>query len=142
MIRIITNYQFFFRHELLKDLKYYWRVECSFPSTTIYHIRLTTSNRPDISYFCDLDYDPFLLMQDENKVYGLLTKSSTISGFAYSVSQALQCLCMNTKLRYRHCGMQPKVRRQFSYHFPGAESPQEFMKQYPQYVSPGNAMAF
>jgi len=46
------NSGFFFRHELLKDIKYYWRVE------------------PDVSYFCDLDYDPFLVMQDNNKVYG------------------------------------------------------------------------
>jgi len=46
------NSGFFYRHELLKPFKYYWRVE------------------PDIKYFCDLDYDPFLVMQDENKVYG------------------------------------------------------------------------
>ncbi|KIJ54006.1 glycosyltransferase family 15 protein, partial [Sphaerobolus stellatus SS14] len=43
---------FFFRHELLKDYDYYWRVE------------------PDAEFFCDLDYDPFLYMQDNKKVYG------------------------------------------------------------------------
>ncbi|KAL1748727.1 glycosyltransferase family 15 protein [Schizophyllum fasciatum] len=41
---------FFYRHELLKDYKYYWS--------------------PDVKFFCDLDYDPFLLMQDQQKVYG------------------------------------------------------------------------
>ncbi|KAF8312021.1 glycosyltransferase family 15 protein [Clavulina sp. PMI_390] len=46
------NSGFFFRHELLKDYDYYWRVE------------------PNIKLFCDIDYDPFLLMQDEKKVYG------------------------------------------------------------------------
>ncbi|KAF8228856.1 glycosyltransferase family 15 protein [Tricholoma matsutake] len=46
------NSGFFYRHELLKPYKYYWRIE------------------PDIKYFCDLDYDPFLFMQDNNKVYG------------------------------------------------------------------------
>lgn len=25
---------------------------------------------PDVTYFCDLDYDPFLVMQDQGKVYG------------------------------------------------------------------------
>ncbi|KAJ7449826.1 glycosyltransferase family 15 protein [Mycena latifolia] len=54
------NSGFFYRHELLKPYKYYWRVE------------------PDIKYFCDLDYDPFLLMQDEKKVYGF-----TVSLFEY-----------------------------------------------------------
>lgn len=26
--------------------------------------------RPDVKFFCDLDYDPFLIMQDQKKVYG------------------------------------------------------------------------
>jgi alpha 1,2-mannosyltransferase len=26
--------------------------------------------RPDVKFFCDLEYDPFLIMQDQNKVYG------------------------------------------------------------------------
>lgn len=26
--------------------------------------------RPDVKFFCDIDYDPFLFMQDQNKVYG------------------------------------------------------------------------
>jgi len=46
------NSGFFFRHELLAKYKYYWRVE------------------PDVTFFCDLDFDPFLFMQDNNKVYG------------------------------------------------------------------------
>ena len=28
------------------------------------------SYRPDVTFFCDLDYDPFLVMQDQDKVYG------------------------------------------------------------------------
>lgn len=46
------NSGFFFRQELLQKYKYYWRIE------------------PDVTFFCDLDYDPFLIMQDQNKVYG------------------------------------------------------------------------
>ncbi|KAJ7604054.1 glycosyltransferase family 15 protein [Mycena polygramma] len=46
------NSGFFFRHELLAKYRYYWRVE------------------PDVRFFCDLDYDPFLFMQDEGKKYG------------------------------------------------------------------------
>jgi hypothetical protein len=26
--------------------------------------------RPDVTFFCDLDFDPFLFMQDNDKVYG------------------------------------------------------------------------
>ncbi|EIW85168.1 glycosyltransferase family 15 protein [Coniophora puteana RWD-64-598 SS2] len=46
------NSGFFYHHELLQSYKWYWRVE------------------PDIRYFCDLDYDPFLFMEDNNKLYG------------------------------------------------------------------------
>ncbi|KAK7031939.1 glycosyltransferase family 15 protein [Favolaschia claudopus] len=46
------NSGFFFRHPLLDKYRYYWRVE------------------PHIRFFCTLDYDPFLFMQDEDKKYG------------------------------------------------------------------------
>jgi hypothetical protein len=48
--------------------------------------------RPDVKFFCDLDYDPFLIMQDQNKVYGqpktsLSTKSFSerVTGFTVSL---------------------------------------------------------
>ena len=43
---------FFFRHELLKDYEYYWRVE------------------PDTKIHCDIDYDIFTFMQENDKWYG------------------------------------------------------------------------
>lgn len=43
---------FFWRHELLEDYDWYWRVE------------------PGIQIHCDLDYDLFKFMEDNNKVYG------------------------------------------------------------------------
>lgn len=46
------NSGFFYHHELLQNYKYYWRVE------------------PDVRFYCDIDYDPFLKMEDEGKVYG------------------------------------------------------------------------
>ncbi|KIP09616.1 glycosyltransferase family 15 protein [Phlebiopsis gigantea 11061_1 CR5-6] len=54
---------FFFRHPLLQKYKYYWRMD------------------PDVTFFCDLDYDPFLLMQDQKKVYGF-----TISLYEYEAT--------------------------------------------------------
>jgi len=84
------NSGFFFRHELLKDIKYYWRVE------------------PDVEYYCDIDYDPFLVMQDNNKLYGF-----TISLFEYEAT--IPTLWSGVK---------------------------EFMEQYPQYLTEGNALKF
>ncbi|KAI8887303.1 glycosyltransferase family 15 protein [Backusella circina FSU 941] len=43
---------FFFRHPLLDQYDYYWRVE------------------PDVDYYCDIDYDVFKFMRDSNKKYG------------------------------------------------------------------------
>lgn len=46
------NSGFFFRHPLLNDLDYYWRIE------------------PDVEYSCDISYDPFLYMARNNIKYG------------------------------------------------------------------------
>ncbi|CAM1509832.1 Fc.00g001670.m01.CDS01 [Cosmosporella sp. VM-42] len=43
---------FFYNHPLLLKYEWYWRVE------------------PEISYFCDITYDPFLKMIEANKTYG------------------------------------------------------------------------
>jgi alpha 1,2-mannosyltransferase len=43
---------FFFNHPLLLQYKWYWRVE------------------PDVHFTCDIDFDPFLFMEGENKTYG------------------------------------------------------------------------
>ncbi|KPI38482.1 O-glycoside alpha-1,2-mannosyltransferase-like protein [Cyphellophora attinorum] len=43
---------FFYKHPLLDKYKWYWRVE------------------PEISYFCDMTYDPFIEMERANKTYG------------------------------------------------------------------------
>ncbi|CAO1638067.1 unnamed protein product [Parajaminaea phylloscopi] len=52
--RHMCRYQsgFFWRHPLTMDLDYYWRVE------------------PGIKLYCDIDYDPFVFMQMNNKTYG------------------------------------------------------------------------
>ncbi|RVX71194.1 hypothetical protein B0A52_04768 [Exophiala mesophila] len=43
---------FFYKHPLLDKYEWYWRVE------------------PDIKYFCDITYDPFIEMAKANKTYG------------------------------------------------------------------------
>ena len=45
---------FFFRHELMLDYEWYWRVE------------------PSIELFCDIHYDPFKFMADNKKVYSFV----------------------------------------------------------------------
>ncbi|KAK4451839.1 family 15 putative glycosyltransferase [Podospora aff. communis PSN243] len=46
------NSGMFYKHPALKDMQYYWRVE------------------PKVHFFCDVDYDVFRYMQDNNKTYG------------------------------------------------------------------------
>lgn len=43
---------FFYKHELLDKYEWYWRLE------------------PEIKYFCDITYDPFIEMAKNNKTYG------------------------------------------------------------------------
>ncbi|CED85436.1 glycosyltransferase family 15 protein [Phaffia rhodozyma] len=46
------NSGFFYRHPLLANVDYYWRIE------------------PGVKFFCDLPYDPFLVMKQKKAVYG------------------------------------------------------------------------
>jgi len=46
------NSGFFYRHELLQQYKWYWRIE------------------PGVNFFCDVDEDPFRFMESNNKTYG------------------------------------------------------------------------
>ncbi|BCR89778.1 glycosyltransferase family 15 protein [Aspergillus chevalieri] len=46
------NSGMFYKHPILKDYRYYWRVE------------------PKVQYFCDVDYDVFRYMEDRNTTYG------------------------------------------------------------------------
>lgn len=43
---------FFFRHPLLDEFDYYWRIE------------------PYVDYYCDVDYDVFKFMRNNGKKYG------------------------------------------------------------------------
>jgi alpha 1,2-mannosyltransferase len=45
---------FFFRHPLLQNYEYYWRVE------------------PGVELFCDIPYDPFLFMKENDKKYSFV----------------------------------------------------------------------
>ncbi|KAJ2376494.1 hypothetical protein IW150_001952 [Coemansia sp. RSA 2607] len=42
----------FYHHPLVRDLDWYWRLE------------------PDVEYYCDIDYDPFVYMRDRGIKYG------------------------------------------------------------------------
>ncbi|KAJ1804969.1 alpha-1,2-mannosyltransferase ktr1, partial [Coemansia sp. RSA 2599] len=52
--RLMCRFQsgFVYKHPLLQNLDYYWRIE------------------PDVEYYCDIPYDPFKYMQDNNLMYG------------------------------------------------------------------------
>ncbi|KAF4623876.1 hypothetical protein D9613_002386 [Agrocybe pediades] len=54
------NSGFFFRHPLMQKYKWYWRIE------------------PDVHFHCDILFDPFLYMEDHNKIYAF-----TISMYEY-----------------------------------------------------------
>ncbi len=43
---------FFQLHPMLAEFDYYWRME------------------PDVHYYCDLDYDPFVFMEEQGIQYG------------------------------------------------------------------------
>ncbi|PVV03066.1 hypothetical protein BB560_002473 [Smittium megazygosporum] len=45
---------FFYKHPLMLKYEFYWRIE------------------PDVDYYCNIDYDPFLYMKQNNKLYSFV----------------------------------------------------------------------
>ena len=59
------NSGFFYRLEVLEKYDFYWRVEpCTPLSIALVDRGLVTE------YYCDLYYDPFKFMRENNKKYG------------------------------------------------------------------------
>ncbi|KAJ2673301.1 hypothetical protein IWW42_002311 [Coemansia sp. RSA 1085] len=55
------NSGFFYKHPLLQDVDWYWRVE------------------PGVDFYCDLDYDPFAFMEQQGKLYSFVITLKEIS---------------------------------------------------------------
>ncbi|KAH8990426.1 glycosyltransferase family 15 protein [Lactarius hatsudake] len=74
------NSGFFYRQPLLQNFKYYWRIEYA-PFLHLYLLvgLALTLRRPGARFHCDVNFDPFLFMQENNKVYGF-----TITLYEYS----------------------------------------------------------
>ncbi|KAL0564698.1 hypothetical protein V5O48_017342 [Marasmius crinis-equi] len=90
------NSGFFFKHDLLKKYKWYWRIE------------------PNVKFHCDIKMDPFLFMEQNDKVYS----QRPTSGFTIAV--------------YEIAGTIPSLWRNV----------REFMEQHPEYVAENNSMPF
>ncbi|KAI0086054.1 glycosyltransferase family 15 protein [Irpex rosettiformis] len=56
------NSGFFYRHPVLQQFRWYWRVDF----------------RPDVHFHCDVNYDPFVYMEENDKTY-----SFTITMYEY-----------------------------------------------------------
>ncbi len=78
---------------------------------TLGNLLLINYLRPNIKLFCDIDYDPFLLMQDQKKIYGLwafLNDSTYGSLGSISYQQASPYPSTNTSKPFLRYGTPPK----------------------------------
>ena len=112
---------FFYKHELLQKYDWYWRVE------------------PEIKYFCDITYDPFIAMARSNKTYGFTIavkelKETVPNIFRYAsaykrthnlTSQGLWEMFVEPKEGYNQDGT-PK---------PGTVPPEDLPKDDPKYAN-------
>ncbi|KAH9857319.1 glycosyltransferase family 15 protein [Lenzites betulinus] len=84
------NSGFFYRQPLVAPYKWYWRVE------------------PNVHFTCDVRYDPFVMMEDQNKVYGftitlhewpktVVTLWDAVKGF---IDQNPQYLAVNNSMDF------------------------------------------
>ncbi|OMJ14011.1 O-glycoside alpha-1,2-mannosyltransferase omh1 [Smittium culicis] len=58
---------FFYKHPLLQEFEFYWRIE------------------PGVDYFCDIGYDPFLYLKENNKLYSFVISIKELPTTIYSL---------------------------------------------------------
>ena len=106
--------------------------------------------RPNVHFHCDINYDPFVYMHENNKTYG-----SFLSCLAYrrpnsldrNATQGSPSRCTNTHVRSSRYGPLCAVRLPL-YHNAPIHALQltpphvDFITEHPEYVVPNNAMGF
>lgn len=55
---------------MLQQYKWYWRVECVRMFPVIDSPVDGATRRPDVHFHCVVDEDPFVIMEEQKKVYG------------------------------------------------------------------------
>ncbi|TFK22522.1 glycosyl transferase [Coprinopsis marcescibilis] len=104
------NSGFFFHHPLVQKYRWYWRVE------------------PDVHFHCNIDFDPFLYMEDNQKVYGF-----TISMYEYE--STIMTLWNHVQGTYTDYQYLPRLSlEQILY--------SEFANLHPEYMAPNNSLEF
>ncbi|KAF9443357.1 glycosyltransferase family 15 protein [Macrolepiota fuliginosa MF-IS2] len=101
------NAGFFFQHSLVLKYRWYWRIE------------------PNVQYHCNIDFDPFLFMQENNKTY-----SFTIS--TYELPSTIPTLWSTVRGTFNF----PYLSTCHAHNFP------DFGRKNSAYVAQGNALKF
>ncbi|KAK7545128.1 glycosyl transferase [Phyllosticta citribraziliensis] len=79
------NSGMFYKHPALQNYRYYWRVE------------------PHVHFFCDVDYDVFRYMHDNNKTYGFTVNIyDSPQSIATLWPETLKFLASDDHARYLH----------------------------------------
>lgn len=73
----------FYKHEMVRQFEWYWRVE------------------PDVDFYCDITYDPFMEMQSQGKKYGFVIMIKELIDTVPNLFRV-------TKAWLRHSGHTPK----------------------------------
>jgi alpha 1,2-mannosyltransferase len=138
--------QFFFRHELVEKYRWYWRIEyVHFSVTSKRSPTLNYVPRPDVHFHCNINFDPFLFMEENNKIYCKYSDNSLITFWTYLTRSIYY---HNVRIRTNDTDSLGSCTT-FVYSLPfqcnqrtDNDCKSEFMKENPQYVADGNAMNF
>ena len=71
----------FFKHELVKKRDWYWRVE------------------PDVEFYCDITYDPFVEMDKHNKKYGFVVMVEELEGTVPTLFKETKTFIKNNNIK-------------------------------------------
>lgn len=104
--------------------------------------------RPGVDFFCDVDYDPFLFMEENKKVYGTLLVQIPSHTPRRPLTPHLNTLSTSCPSLHFHLLTHKISGFTITIHEYEATIPtlwattKEFMKEHPEYIAKDNGMAF
>lgn len=104
---------------------------------------MSYSLRPDVRFFCDVTYDPFIYMEEHDKVYGEFSSRREL-GRMISLEQGFTISLVEWEPTIPTLWSTVKGLSASTFHSGGLNQivTSEFIAEHPQYVSPQNSMNY
>ena len=99
-------------------------------------------SRPEVRYYCDVNYDPFVYMEENNKIYGLYTLSTSVGDWTKHLGFTITLIEWEPTIKTLWATVKGISGHTSRWRVPTSVHFTEFMALHPEHIQKDNSMAF